>query len=52
MGVKKNEKVHFQLHLNIGKKSLSACLLYNIDIAVVSDCLCHLIAEFLDICSG
>jgi len=33
----RNENVHFLLHLNIGKKRLAACLLHNIDIAVVSE---------------
>jgi len=28
--------------MNIGKKKLGACLLHNIGIAVVSECLCYL----------
>ena len=42
----RNEKVYFQLHLRIGKKRLAACLLHNIDIAVVSEFLCHLRAQY------
>jgi len=53
---KRNEKVHFELHLNIGKKRLAPCLLHNIFIAVVSECLCHLRAQYPeqlpDICIG
>ena len=47
---------HFQLHLNVGKKRPAASLLHNIDIAVVSVCVCHLGAQHSvqspDICSG
>jgi len=38
---KRNEKVRFPLDLNNGKKRLAACFLHNIDIAGVSECLCH-----------
>ena len=38
------------------EKRLAACLLHNIDIAVVSECLCHLRAQYPiqspDICIG
>jgi len=44
---KRNEKVHFLLRLNIGKKKLAACLLHSIGIAVVSECLFHLRAQYL-----
>jgi len=37
-----NDKVHFSLSTNIEKKKLAACLVHNIDITVVSECLCHL----------
>ena len=43
---KRNEKVHFWLHLNIGKKRLAAFLLRNIFIAIVSACLSHLRAQY------
>jgi len=53
---KRNEKVPFYLHLHIGKKRLAACLLHNIFIAVVSECLCHLRGQYSlqlpDISSG
>ena len=59
MGVQKERKSTFLTefeHRNIGKKRLAACLLHNIDIAVVSECLCHLRAQCPvqspDICSG
>jgi len=42
---RRNEKAHFLLRLHIGKKKLAACLLHNIDIAFVSECLCHLRAS-------
>jgi len=52
---RRNEKVHFSLRPNTGKKKLVACLLNNIDIAVVSERLCHLKAQYLiqppNICS-
>jgi len=51
-----NEKINFSLRANIGKKKLAACLLHNIDIAVVSECLCHLKTQWLvlspNICGG
>jgi len=40
-------KVHFLLHLNIGDKRLEAFLLHNIDIAVVSEWVCHLKDRYL-----
>jgi len=53
---RRNEKVHFSLRPNTGKKNLAARLLHNIDIAVVSEPLCHLKAQYLiqppNICSG
>jgi len=53
---RRKEKVRFSLRPNTGKKKLAACLLYNIDIAVVSERLCHLKAQYLiqppNICSG
>jgi len=57
MGVQTEPKsTTLKMHLNIGKKGLAACLLHNIDIAVVSECLCHLRAQHPvqspDICSG
>jgi len=35
------------LCLNIGKKKLAACLLHNINITVVSECVCQLKAQYL-----
>jgi len=56
MAVQNERKSTFYLHLTIGKKRPAACLLHNIDIAVVSECLCHLRAQysvqFPDICIG
>ena len=57
MGVHKERKSTFLTQLNIGKKRIAACLLHNIDIAVVSECLCrHLRAQYPikspDICIG
>ena len=53
---KRNEKVPFLLGLKIGKRRLAACLLHNVDIAVVSECLGQLRAQFPiqspDICIG
>jgi len=43
---KRNENVHICLPVNIGKKRLAACLLHNIFTAVVSECLCHLRAQY------
>ena len=45
MGVQKERKSTFLTVLNNGKKRLAVCLLHNIDIAVVSECLCHLRAQ-------
>ena len=42
---RRNEKVQFSLHSNIGKKKLAACLLHNIDIAVVSELNVFVIGE-------
>ena len=44
---RRNEKVHFLLHLNIRKNKLIACLLHHIDIVVVSEWLCHLRTQCL-----
>ena len=56
MDVQKERKSTFLLHLKIGKKEHAACFLQNIGIAVVSECLCHLRAQYLvqspNICSG
>jgi len=56
MDVQKERKSTFLTALNIGKKRLAACLLHNIFIAVVSECLCYLRAQysvqFPDTCSG
>jgi len=46
MGVQKEQKSTFLLHLNIGNRRLAACLLHNYFIAVVSECLCHLRAHY------
>ena len=47
--------VHFSLRSNIGKKKLAACSPLHIDIVFVSECLCHLRAQYLiqfpNICS-
>jgi len=57
MGVQKERKSTFLLHLNIGRRgSQLVCLLHNIFIAVVSKYLCHLGAQYPvqlpDICIG
>jgi len=57
MGVHKEQKSTFLTAINIRKKKLTACLLHNIDIAVVSECLCHrpkaqYSVQSLDICIG
>ena len=53
MGVEKERRSTF---LTAFEKWLAACLLHNIDIAVVSECLCHLRAQYPikspDICIG
>jgi len=43
---RRNEKVNYLLHLLIGEKKLEACLLHNIDITVISECVCHLKARY------
>jgi len=43
---RRKEKVHFLLHLLIGEKKLEACLLHNIDMAVISECVYHLKARY------
>jgi len=45
--VQKERKVNFLLHLMIGQKKLEGCLLHNTDIAVISECTCHLKARYL-----
>jgi len=55
--LRSNERAHFsQLYVDYCKNKLAACLMYNIDIAVFSECLCHLKAQYLvqspNICSG
>ena len=45
MGVKKERKSIFLTAFEHREKSLADCLLNNIDIAVVSECLCHLRAR-------
>jgi len=54
-GIFSERKKIFSLGSNIGKKKLAACLLPHIDIAFVSEYLCHLRAQYLiqspNICS-
>jgi len=54
MGVQKERKSTFLTAFEHREKMLAACLLHNIFIAVVSECLCHLGAQcpvqFPDIC--
>jgi len=45
MDLPKERKSTFSLRSNTGKKKLA--LLHNIDIAVVSECLCYLKAQYL-----
>ena len=56
MGVQKERKSTFLTAFEHREKRLAACLLHNISIAVVSECLCHLRAQYPvqlpDICSG
>ena len=56
MGVQKERKSTFLIAFEQREKRLAACLLHNIDIAVVSECLCHLRAQYPilspDICIG
>jgi len=54
MGVQKERKRTFLTAFEHREKRLTACLLQNIFIAVVSECLCHLRAQYTvqlpDIC--
>ena len=43
---KRNEKVAFLTALNTWKNRLAACFLYNIGIAFVSECPCHLTVQY------
>jgi len=56
MGVQKERKSTFLTAFKHREKRLAACLLHNTFIAVVSECLCHLRANYPvqlpDICSG
>jgi len=56
MDVQKGRKSTFLTAFEHRKKRLAPCLLHNIFIAVVSECLCHLRAQYPeqlpDICSG
>ena len=56
MGVQKERKSTFLTAFEHRRKRLAACLLQNIFIAVVSECLCHLGAQYPaqlpDICIG
>jgi len=56
LDIQKEGKSKFLLRLNIGRKKLAACLLHNIDIAIVSERLSHLKAQYPvqcpDICIG
>ena len=46
MGVQKERKSTFLTAFEQREKKLTACLLHNIDIAVVSECLYHLRAQY------
>ena len=46
MGVQKERKKTFLTAFEHREKRLAACLLHNIFIAVVSECLCHLGAQY------
>jgi len=56
MGVQKERKSTFLTAFERREKRLAACLLHNIFIAVASECLCHLGAQYPvqlpDICIG
>jgi len=56
MGVQKERKSIFLTAYEHREKDLAASLLHNTDIAFVSECLCHLIAQYPvqspDICNG
>ena len=46
MGAQKERKSTFLTEFEQREKRLAACLLHNFDIAVVSECLCHLRAQY------
>ena len=46
MGVQKEQKSTFSTAFTHREKRLAACLLHNIDIAVVSECFCHRRAQY------
>jgi len=46
MGVRKERKSTFLTAFEHREKRLATCLLHNIFIAVVSECLCHLRAQY------
>jgi len=46
MGVQKERKSTFLTVFEHREKRLAACLLHNIFIAVASECLCHLRAQY------
>jgi len=46
MGVQKERKSTFLTAFENREKRLAACLLHNIYVAVVSECLCHLGAQY------
>jgi len=56
VGVEKERKITFLTAFEHREKRLAACLLHNIFIAVMSECLCHLEAQYPvqlpDICIG
>jgi len=56
MGVQKERKSTFLTAFEHPEKRLAVCMLHNIFIAVVSECLCHLGAQYpvqlSDICIG
>jgi len=56
MGVQKERKRTFLTAFDYREKRLAACLLHNIFVAFVSECLCYLGAQYpvqiLDICIG
>jgi len=49
MGVQKERKSTFLTAFEHREKRLAACLLHNIFIAVASECLCHLGAQYPEI---
>jgi len=46
MGLQKERKSTFLTAFEHREKRLAACLLHNIFIAVISECLCHLRAQY------